>query len=50
MKSKRIEILNSLQNEITGWIKIEDPSHPGYERICNYLRELADDHIKNKQF
>jgi len=47
---RRLETVDRLSDEIIGWVKLENASSHGYEKICNYLKTLALDHIQKKQF
>jgi HEAT repeat protein len=47
---KRLEAIDRFSNEMIGWVKLENATSRGYEKICRYLEELARDYIKKRQF
>jgi hypothetical protein len=47
---RRLEAVERLSNELIGWIKLENASTPGYEKICIHLDSLAQNYLQNKNF
>lgn len=47
---KRLEAIDRFSNEMIAWVKLEDASSPGFEKMCRYLEDLARDYIKKRQF
>lgn len=47
---RRLETIERLSDELIGWIRLENASTPGYEKMCIYLETLAQSYILEKNF